>query len=288
MSTGQDPSTSKSRPGQGPGVLPRDAFALAIGTLTVIPTPPPTAVNPRVAGWAMVIGPVVMIPVAVLSAAAGGLLAHAGIPPTAAGLVTVGLVLALTRAIHADGLADTVDGLGASWDRERALDVMRRGDVGPMGASALIVVLILQATCLGPILARPWGWAVAAVLIAASRAALATGTRIGVPAARPEGLGEAVAGAVPWWRWTLCWTATAAAVLGVTTCTVTAGGDPSTTVFLPGTPVPANALAAVLSALLTCELALAFVVRRLGGITGDVLGALVEIAAVALFLVVLL
>ncbi|WP_116112553.1 adenosylcobinamide-GDP ribazoletransferase [Austwickia chelonae] len=283
MSAGQGSSPSKSRPGQGPGALPGDAFALAAGTLTILPTPPPTAVNRRVAGWAMIIGPVVMVPVALFSAAVGGLLAHAGVPPTAAGFVTVGLVLALTRAIHADGLADTVDGLGVSWDRERALDVMRRGDVGPMGASALIVVLGLQAACLGAVLVRPWGWAVAAVLIAASRAALATGTRAGVPAARPEGLGEAVAGAVPWYRWFLCWAVTAAAILSVSAFAAT-GGSP----LLPGTSIPIGALGAVLGAMLACELVLSFVVHRLGGITGDVLGALVEAAAVVLFLVVLL
>ena len=41
-----------------------------------------------------------------------------------------------TRAMHLDGLADTVDGLGSGWDRERALAIMARGDVGPMGVVA--------------------------------------------------------------------------------------------------------------------------------------------------------
>ena len=51
-----------------------------------------------------------------------------------------------TRGLHLDGLADTFDGLGATGSRERALAIMKRGDIGPMGAVALIVVLAL----------RPW------------------------------------------------------------------------------------------------------------------------------------
>lgn len=262
--------TSKSRPGTGPGVLPQDAFALSVGTLTVLPTPPPTAVNRRVAGWAMILGPLVTFPVTFAAAGIGALLTLAGAPEVAVGFLVVGVLLALTRAIHADGLADTVDGLGASWDRERALDVMRRGDVGPMGAVALIVVIGVQASCLGALLDRPLGWLWAAVLLAASRAALATGTRVGVPAARPEGLGEAVAGTVSWLRWTVCWSLTAAAVVGVAVLTGAA---------------LLVAAAAVLTGLFVAEAMLAFVTRRLGGITGDVLGALVETAATAMLLV---
>ena len=262
--------STKSRPGSGAGILPRDAFALAAGTLTILPTPVPTAVNRRVAGLAMVLGPVVLLPVTLAAAGLAALLAHAGAPAPAAGLVAVGLLLAGTRAIHADGLADTVDGLGASWDRERALEVMRRGDVGPMGAAALVVVLGLQAACLATVLTRPGGWAYAMVLLAASRAALATGTRAGVPAARPEGLGEAVAGSVSWLRWAGCWALTLAAVAGVAAAT--------------GQPVGV-AVVGVVAAAAAVEGALAYVVPRLGGITGDVLGALVETAACVLLLV---
>jgi adenosylcobinamide-GDP ribazoletransferase len=267
---------SKSRPGQGPGILPRDAFALAAGTLTVLPTPVPTALNRRVAGWAMVLGPVVLLPITLVAALVGWLAGRAGAPSLAVGMLTLGLVLAGTRAIHADGLADTIDGLGVAWDRDRALDVMRRGDVGPMGATALIVAVGLQAACLGAVLTGPgsragWGsWVCAAALLAASRAALATGTRVGVPSARPEGLGEAVAGSVSWWRWLGCWAAT---LLMVALAAV--AGARSVPVAVVG----------VLAAASAVEAALTFVRSRLGGITGDVLGALVEVAACVLLLV---
>ena len=69
----------------------------------------------------------------------------AGLPPLAVGLLVVGCLALGSRALHLDGLADTVDGFGAGWTAERSLMVMRRGDVGPMGVVALIVVLGLQA-----------------------------------------------------------------------------------------------------------------------------------------------
>ena len=55
-----------------------------------------------------------------------------------------------TRALHLDGLADTFDGLGAAGSTERALAIMKRGDIGPMGAVALIVVLGVTAIAATP------------------------------------------------------------------------------------------------------------------------------------------
>ena len=93
----------------------------------------------------------IIAPLAVLPVALGRGDRRAGWPRWPAGPVwCVGLsvvaVLAVgTRALHLDGLADTVDGFGSGWDRERALAVMRRGDIGPMGVTALVLVLGLQA-----------------------------------------------------------------------------------------------------------------------------------------------
>ena len=76
--------------------------------------------------------------------------------------------------MHLDGLADVVDGLGAGWDRERALEVMRRGDMGPMGAAAIVLVLLVQAAAVAHLLGEGWrGALVVAALVAASRAVCA-------------------------------------------------------------------------------------------------------------------
>ncbi len=252
-----------------PGGL-RDGVRLAVGTLTMIPVPPPVTVDRDAARAAMLLGPVAVLPVAAAAAAAGWGLAALGVPALAAAFVALGLLALGTRAIHLDGLADTADGLGASWDVERALDVMRRGDVGPMGAATLVVVLGVQAAALASVLAGPSGWLPAAVAIAASRGALVLGTRAGVPAARPEGLGEAVAGSVPTWAAVASWTILTAALAGA--------GVGSGRPWWLGLVAAVAAVAAASAVLAWCR-------RRLGGITGDVLGALVEVAAAALLLV---
>ena len=121
------------------------AWRLAVGTLTVIPVRPPDVVDRTVAGRAMALAPVAVLPLAVVAAGLGWLAGRTGWPPLLAGLVVVAVLALGTRALHLDGLADTVDGLGSGRDRERSLEIMRRGDVGPMGVIALLLVLGGQA-----------------------------------------------------------------------------------------------------------------------------------------------
>ena len=171
------------------------AWRLAVGTLTVIPVRPPGGRGPArrgpgdAAGAAR--GAAARRSAAVRAGLAGRL---TGWPPLLAGLVVVAVLALGTRALHLDGLADTVDGLGSGRDRERALEIMRRGDVGPMGVVALLLVLGGQAVAARALGSGVDGAALLAVVIAASRAALLVGCRAGVPAARPGGLGAAVAG----------------------------------------------------------------------------------------------
>lgn len=242
----------------------RDGLRLAYGTLTRIPVPPPVRVDADAARWAMSLGWLLIAPMTLMIGGVGWALALTGIPPLAVGLLVVGMTQAATRFIHADGLADTADGLGASWDRGRALEVMRQGDVGPIGATTLVVVLGVQAAGLGELAARPAGWLVVGAAIGVPRVALALGTTRGVPSARSEGLGAAVAGSVPIPLLGLALLA-AGGALGAATAASGQGWLPGVVSF--GVAIPATALF------------LAWVVRRLGGITGDVLGALVEVAA---------
>lgn len=254
-----------SRPGAA-----RDGVRLALGTLTLIPVPPPKRVDAAAASWAMPLGWLLVAPLALVVGAVGSALALAGIPRLAVGLLIVGLLQATTRFLHADGLADTADGLAASWDRERALDVMRQGDIGPVGAVTLIVVLGVQAACMGELAAGPVGWLMVGAVLATSRVVLALGTAKGVPSARGSGLGAAVAGSVPIWALML-------AVLW-------AGGVLAGATAASGMGWLAGVWAFAV-AWLVCGAFLAWVVRRLGGITGDVLGALVEISVTVMVVV---
>jgi len=183
------------------------------------------------------------------------------------------LLVALTRGIHLDGAADTADGLGSGRAPEGALEVMRAGDVGPFGVATVVLLLLLQVTALGEVLGSGEGAVALAVALVASRLALPMLCSRGVPAARPDGLGRLVAGTVGVGR-LLASTALAlgaAALLGG----LVAGPDPSSAVSWE--TAVRGGIAAVVGLAAAGALGLRCV-RRLGGVTGDVLGAGVELS----------
>jgi adenosylcobinamide-GDP ribazoletransferase len=194
---------------------------------------------------------------------AGALLAldAAGAPPLVAGAVTVALGALLTRGLHLDGLADTADALGSYRSGAAALDIMRKPDVGPFGVATLVLALLVPAAALAALPARPWTATLAAVVAAtaAGRLAATWACRRGVPAARPDGLGALVAGTVG----PVALTTGTAAVVVVAVAAV------------PGRPWQGPA--AVATAIAVALVLTRHVVRRLGGITGDVLGAAIEV-----------
>ena len=184
-----------------------DALRLSVGTLTIVPSGAIPEIDRRTAARAMIIAPLAVLPLASVSAVVGWIAHFAGLPPLAVGLLVVGCLALGSRALHLDGLADTVDGFGAGWTAERSLMVMRRGDVGPMGVVALIVVLGLQAVCIGELVHSVAGALLICVAVCCSRAALCLTCLRGVPAARNEGLGVAVADSVPRLAAAGCWVA---------------------------------------------------------------------------------
>jgi adenosylcobinamide-GDP ribazoletransferase len=231
---------------------------LAVTTFTVLPVRPGRVDRPT-AAVAMTLAPAVGLG---LGALLGGvLLAVAAVGPAlVAGGLAVGVGALLTRGLHLDGLADTVDGLGSYRRGPDALAVMRKPDVGPFGVAALALVLLVQAAGYAALAGRPRPAALVsvAVAVAAGRLAVTWACRRGVPAARSEGLGALVAG-------TVSPPAALAATAAVAALAVPA---------VPGRPWQGPlAVAAGLAAGL---LLLRHAVRRLGGVTGDVLGALVE------------
>jgi adenosylcobinamide-GDP ribazoletransferase len=230
-----------------------DAVRLAVTTFTVWPLRT-GELDRRAAGRAMSLAPVVG---ALLGAVIG--LCTTGLrhvlPSALSGVIGVALAALLTRGLHLDGTADTVDALGSYRGRERALEIMRSPEVGPFGVVALILVVMIQSLALAglPFLAVVTAFAVGRLAV--------TVACVGVRAARPDGLGAFVAGSVPAW----------VAVIA----SVSVGG--LSLFAVPGRlwqgPI---AVAASLFVVLVLR---AHVVRRLGGITGDVLGFLVEAAA---------
>jgi adenosylcobinamide-GDP ribazoletransferase len=169
---------------------------MAFGTLTAIPVSAPTRIDRPVAGRAMTLAPLTQLPLVVVLFVWGWAVREAAVPPLVAAAVTlVGLTLA-TRGMHLDGLADTSDGLSASYDRLKALDVMHRGNIGPSGVAAVVLVLLVEAAALTSLLTTQAGVVLVCLALIASRQLLAWACSAGVPCARQEGLGATVAGSV--------------------------------------------------------------------------------------------
>jgi adenosylcobinamide-GDP ribazoletransferase len=143
---------------------------------------------------------------------------------------------------------------------------MKSGSVGPAGAAALIVVLGIQAVGFAGLADEP---VAAGVLVLASRAALALTCMRGIPAADGEGLRGPFAGCVSWPLAVLRW-ASAAAVAALVFALL---GMPWQN------PVIGFALAAVVVGLLVRR-----AVTRLGGVTGDIFGAGIELTLATVLL----
>jgi adenosylcobinamide-GDP ribazoletransferase len=250
-----------------------DALRLSVGTLTILPSGPIAEIDRRTAARAMIIAPLAVLPLAVAVALLGWLVRTAGLPSLVVGLLVVGGLALGNRALHLDGLADTADGFGSGWTAERSLMVMRRGDVGPMGVVALIMVLGLQAVAIGELIQGMPGALLVGAAICCSRAALCLTCIRGVPAARSDGLGVAVAGSVPPTAAAGCWFAVLVIMSGAAWLS---GHSPVSGVLAP------VAAAAAVGVLVYRS------VRRLSGVTGDVMGAAIEIAFTVMIILMLL
>lgn len=219
-----------------------NAWRLAVGTLTALPVRPPTRVDRSVAGRAMLLAPLAVLPLGALVTAVLLLGTLADLPSLAVGFVAVGALAAGSRALHWDGLSDVADGLTASYDAERSLAVMKSGTSGPAGVLATVVVAGIQAAALAALSTSTRGALVAGALVCLSRCALWIVCCTAVPAARADGLGVTYTRTVP----------LPVAVVGGLLLSV-AGG-------------------LVVVALVRRT------VRRFGGVTGDVFGAAIELS----------
>ena len=236
----------------------RDALRLAVGTLTRWPVPAPRQIDRATARTAMTLAPLVGLPLALVAWVPLGLLSWwRGTNPLTAllsALLAITLLAYLTRALHLDGLADTADALGSGRPAAGALEIARRSDVGPFGVVTVVLVLGLQVTALALLVERGHGLPALALAVVTARLALVWASTPLLPA-RPDGLGALFAGSVPLGVPTL-WTLVLAAAVAV--------WQPR---WLLGLAVAAAAAGVTL---VTAR-------RRFGGVTGDVLGATVEV-----------
>jgi adenosylcobinamide-GDP ribazoletransferase len=195
--------------------------------------------------------------------------------PLIGGVLAVTVLAALTRGLHLDGLADTADGLGPLRGRERALEVMRAGDVGPFGVVTLVLTLLLQVACLAQLLTVDGGWLALPAATVAARVAMARTGLPGTPIAAGSSLGAAVAGTVSR-RWL---GGSALLVLAATAAVAVLAGQGAGN----GSARALQLVAAIVLGWVAADALRRRACARLGGVNGDVMGALGEVTtAVAL------
>jgi len=192
-----------------------------------------------------------------IAAAIGGIAAAVGLSDgLTAGLALVALVV-MTGAMHEDGLADSVDGLWGGWDKIRRLEIMKDSHIGAYGVIALVLSLILRWTALTA-LAQAGILTIGLIAVATlSRVPMVVVMAI-LPHARQDGLSASV-GRVE------IKTAMLAVTIAAAIALVLLGWSGVPAILITGLVGTAVALIAL---------------RKIGGQTGDILGATQQIAEI--------
>jgi adenosylcobinamide-GDP ribazoletransferase len=239
-------------------------LGLALTFLTILPAPRRQPADAQELAESMAWFPLVgLLLGGVVTAAALGLNQYLPGPASAALLVV--LFTAATRALHLDGLADTLDGLGGGHTREDSLRIMKDHAVGAFGAVGIVLILLLKyGLILG--LVETGELMVLLIFPVVSRAAMVLLAYMSPYARREGGLGEAMT------------------TLATGRTLALAGGSAVLIVGLVGHWRGLVALAA--AAVATLGLARYFR-QRLGGVTGDVFGAVNEVMEVVALMICL-
>ena len=254
-----------------------EALRLALTTLTVLPVRAARSLDRQTAGRAMELAPLVGLVLWLLVGPFVFLVRLYGGGNLLAAALGITALAVLTRGLHLDGLADLADGLAAYRDPSGTRAVMKSPEVGPLGVVTLVLVLLVQVAAFVQCLEKHVGTASLLLAMMTGRLAVTAACRA-TPAAAPDGLGALVAETVRR-RVVGAWAAGIAVVLAAWTVVDPDAVDSAWVRVLA-------VLAAVPAGLLLARHLRRHAVRRVGGLTGDVLGALVEVTT-AVCLVVL-
>ncbi len=260
-----------------------DGFRLALTTFTVLPVRGPRTLTRRTAGQAVLLAPAVGLLLGLVAATVllGLRLASPTSSEVALPAVAAIVVLALsTRGLHLDGLVDTADGLASYAPPEKARAIMKKPGVGALGVAALVLVLAVQVAALMSCIRGGHGTASLLLATVGGRLAVVMACTPRTPAASPDGLGALVAGTVPR-NLPLLYAGVVALLAGLAELF-----DERTAPLADRFQDAGQVVVALVAGLLVARLLRAHCVRRLGGITGDVLGALLEVTTAVVLVVV--
>jgi adenosylcobinamide-GDP ribazoletransferase len=226
------------------------AFAL----LTRLPLPDHRGTGAESA-WAWPLVGAVLGAIAAAVASAGLWL---GLTYGVTSVLVIAALAMLTGGLHEDGLSDTADGLFGGWTKERRLEIMKDSRVGSYGVLALVLVTLARWSAVNALLVFGGHWAVLVAAGALSRAPMALIMAL-LPNARGSGLSHATGRP------------------SQTTALVGMSMAVAISILLAGWAGLVMTLAALAAGVLVSILAL----RRIGGQTGDILGASQQLAEVA-------
>lgn len=240
------------------------SFVAALRFLTILPIPGSCGTAEDELACSVGWFPLVGLLLGGTAAGAAFLLSMAA-PPLVSAVVLVVLLMSFSGCLHLDGLADTADGFLSSRSRERILEIMKDSHVGAMGVIAIVGTLMLKFAAL----ASAEGcelWAISLMMPLAGRCAIVVEMAL-LPNARPDGMLSVFARGRP------RWSALAGVGLLLLVCCLASGWRG---VVAWGASI---GLALLFSA---------YVYRKIGGATGDTLGAACEIVEAAPALVLVL
>jgi len=229
-------------------------LAAAFSLLTRLPVPTHAAPAPR-AAWAWPVAGAAIGALAALATSAALALSLPAGPAAAIALITAAL---LTGGLHEDGLADTADGLMGGQTRERRLEIMKDSRIGSYGTLALLLITLIRWSALTTLIAAGLHWPALIAAGALSRAPMAVLIAT-LPNARGTGLSH-LTGKPPRSAMLVALAIAAAVALLAT-----------------GPALLPMALAAAATTALLARAA----VKRIGGQTGDILGASQQLAEAA-------
>lgn len=233
-------------------------FFAAIRFLTILPVPNGWSGDEKTLARSIFFFPLAGLAIGLIAAAFDYAVGRA-LPLLPASVLTILVLIGLSGGLHMDGLADTADGFFSARPRAKMMEIMRDSRTGVMGVLAVVFVVLLKVTLLA-VMVTSSRWVLILLMPLAGRAAVVL-LMTSLPYARPEGgLATLFAGSRSWlhglWAWGLMF-------------------------VLSGWLAQGLGLAAAILALILTALFILYNRSKIGGYTGDTLGAVCELAEMA-------